>query len=63
MMVKKGIPVSPGIAIGAALVLGTDELRAPRRAITRGEAEGELKCFDRAVAQATREIQEEIERL
>src|SRR5262245_57869733 len=63
MLVKQGIPVSPGIAIGKAAVLGHDELRPPRRMINRSEAELELRRFDRAVVQATREIEEEISRL
>jgi phosphotransferase system enzyme I (PtsI) len=62
MLVKRGIPVSPGIAIAEAVVLGTDDLHAARRAIPRSEIELELKRFDRAISLATKEIDEEISR-
>src|SRR6266511_1638164 len=62
MRVKQGTAVSPGIAIGEVVLLGRDELRAPRRSIARGEVDAELRRFDRAVAQATREVDEEIQR-
>src|SRR6185369_11930620 len=62
MLVKQGTAVSPGIAIGEVVLLDRDDLRAPRRAIARGEVEAELRRFDRAVAQASREVDEEIQR-
>jgi phosphotransferase system enzyme I (PtsI) len=62
MRVKQGTAVSPGIALGEVILLGRDELRAPRRSVARGEVDAELRRFDRAVAQATREVDEEIQR-
>jgi len=60
MLVKEGTPVSPGIVIAEAVVLGLDEQRVPLRQIGRGEVDTELRRLDRAVAQAGREIEEEI---
>ena len=62
MLIQHGIPVSPGIAIGEAVVLASDEFQIPQRAIVKGEVDGELRRFDRAVGQATREIEEEVAR-
>jgi phosphoenolpyruvate-protein phosphotransferase (PTS system enzyme I) len=62
MNIQHGIPVSPGIAMAEVVVLGSDEFQTPHRAIGRGEVEAELRRFHRAIAQATREIDEEVAR-
>jgi phosphoenolpyruvate-protein phosphotransferase (PTS system enzyme I) len=42
MEIKRGIAVSPGVAIGPALVLDTDGVRIPQRTIRREEVDSEL---------------------
>ena len=52
-----GIPVSPGIAIGTALLyLETDFPEIPRRSIKKNQIEGEIKRFSDAIREATEEI-------
>ena len=63
MLIQHGIPVSPGIAISEAAVISMDELQVPHRSIERGEVEGELRRLNRAIGQATREVEESIARL
>ncbi len=62
MFIQNGIPVSPGIAIAEAVALRADEFQVSRRTIVKGEIETELRRFDRAVLQATRDIDDEISR-
>ena len=53
----KGIPVSPGIAIGEALVLHSDEsFNAPARSIGEGEISGEIARFEDALTRTRAEI-------
>jgi phosphotransferase system enzyme I (PtsI) len=59
---KKGIAVSPGIAIGEAVVLGQEDLRIHRRFVPRGKVREEVERLDRAVKDAVEEINEEIAR-
>ena len=42
MEIKRGIPVSPGVAIGPALVLDTEGFRIPQRFIEGDRAEAEI---------------------
>lgn len=49
MEIRKGIPVSPGLAIAPAIVLDSEQFRIPRRSITAEEVEGELARFRQAV--------------
>ena len=35
MLTLRGIPVSPGVAIGQALVLGSDSFRIPQRFVAK----------------------------
>lgn len=53
----KGIPVSPGIAIGRALVLHSDEsFNAPARAITEDQISGEIARFEDALTRTRAEV-------
>ncbi|MBI4605540.1 MAG: hypothetical protein HY721_26545 [Planctomycetes bacterium] len=63
METKKGIPVSPGVGIGEAAVIGQEDLRIQRRSIPRSQVEEEIARFERGVEQAVGEINEEISRL
>jgi phosphotransferase system enzyme I (PtsI) len=57
MQVLQGIAVSPGVAIGEALVMGHEGFRIPRRFVARDAVEDELDRLDRAIAAAGDEIQ------
>ena len=57
MQVLQGIAVSPGVAIGEALVMGHEGFRIPRRFVARDAVEHELDRLDRAIAAAGDEIQ------
>jgi len=56
MEVRRGIAVSPGVAIGPAFVLEAENIRIPRRFIQPQEVESELERFHRAVDLAEKEI-------
>lgn len=58
-----GIAVSPGVAIGEALVLDHEGIRIPRRFLARGATEAELARLDRAIADATGEIEHNRDRI
>src|SRR6516164_9773666 len=49
MEIKRGIPVSAGVAIGPALVLDTEGFRIPRRCVRRQEVGGELERLRKAL--------------
>src|SRR6266851_1516936 len=49
MEIKRGIPVSPGVAIGPALVLDTEGFRIPRRCVRREQVGGELERLRKAL--------------
>ncbi|MCC7085788.1 MAG: phosphoenolpyruvate--protein phosphotransferase [Pirellulales bacterium] len=53
----QGIAVSPGVAIGEALVMGTEGFRIPRRFVSRDAVDEELDRFGKAVHAAAVEIQ------
>lgn len=53
METKHGIPASPGIAIGPALVLDTEGVRIPRRTVPPEQVPGELARLQVAIHQAT----------
>jgi phosphotransferase system enzyme I (PtsI) len=55
MEIKRGIAVSPGVAIGPALVLDTEWFRIPQRLVEPDEVEGEVGRLHHALDQATRE--------
>jgi phosphotransferase system enzyme I (PtsI) len=52
MEIKRGIPVSPGVAIGPALVLDTEWFRIPQRSIAPEAVPEELRRLREALAAA-----------
>jgi phosphotransferase system enzyme I (PtsI) len=58
MEIKRGIPVSPGVAIGPALVLDTERFRIPKRFIGEGAYPDEIERFRAAVAAAAAEARD-----
>jgi phosphotransferase system enzyme I (PtsI) len=52
MEIKRGIPVSPGVAIGPALVLDTEGYLIPQRFIDAEDLESELRRLHQALAKA-----------
>ena len=56
MQKLQGIAVSPGIAIGEALVMDTEGFRIPRRFVVRDAVEGELERLENAIVAAAAEI-------
>lgn len=63
MQTKKGIPVSPGIAIGEVVVLGDEDLRIGKLFTNRAGVDAEIQRFDVAVQAAVEDIDREIEEL
>lgn len=57
MQKLQGIAVSPGVAIGEALVIDNEGFRIPRRFIARGSVEPELARLDQAILAAGAEIE------
>jgi phosphotransferase system enzyme I (PtsI) len=58
MITKKGISASPGVAIGPALVLDTEEYRIPRRTIHPAQVAQELRTLDAALEASRQEVSE-----
>lgn len=56
MQIKRGIPVSPGVAIGPAIVLGTENFRIPLRFVSAGGIDFELARFHTALDAVCNEI-------
>ncbi len=56
MQKLQGIAVSPGVAIGEALVMDTEGFRIPRRFVARDAVVDELERLDKAIAAAATEI-------
>jgi phosphotransferase system enzyme I (PtsI) len=56
MEVRRGIAVAPGVAIGPALVLGSEDFRIPQRFIRADAVAIELARFQAALAAAVNEI-------
>jgi phosphotransferase system enzyme I (PtsI) len=52
MEIKRGIPVSPGVAIGPALMLDTEAFLLPQRQVERDQTEAEVQRLRRALAAA-----------
>jgi phosphotransferase system enzyme I (PtsI) len=59
----QGIAVSPGVAIGEVLVMDSEGFRIPRRFLPRDAVEDELDRLNRAIADATAEIERHRERV
>ncbi len=58
MLVKRGIAVSPGVASGPALVLGSQDFRIPQRFVSINAIETELARFHAAIDAVCKEIAE-----
>ena len=58
MEIKRGIPVSPGVVIGPALVLDTEGFRIPTRFVDKKEREAEVKRLHVALAAAAHEARD-----
>lgn len=56
MQVLQGIAVSPGIAIGEALVIDNEGFRIPNRFVLRDAVQHELERLDRAIESVASEI-------
>ncbi|HOT73031.1 MAG TPA: phosphoenolpyruvate--protein phosphotransferase [Anaerohalosphaeraceae bacterium] len=56
MEIKKGIAVSPGIAIARAMVIDSKDYRIPRRSIMPSQRAQEIKRVRQAFAEAIREL-------
>jgi phosphotransferase system enzyme I (PtsI) len=55
MEIKRGIAVSPGVAIGPALVLDSEWFRIPQRAVPNTQIDSECQRLRQALAQAADE--------
>jgi phosphotransferase system enzyme I (PtsI) len=58
VLILQGIPVSPGIAIGEALILDHEGFRIPRRFVVRDAVEEELARLDKAIAAVAKQMQQ-----
>ena len=58
MQIKKGIPVSPGVAIYPAVVLDAEDQPVPRRTVPPGRVKREQHRLDDALAESNKEIQQ-----
>jgi phosphotransferase system enzyme I (PtsI) len=56
MEIKKGIGVSPGVAISIAIVLDADNLVIPRRKVAAERTDAELQRFQLALDQTVQEL-------
>jgi phosphoenolpyruvate-protein phosphotransferase (PTS system enzyme I) len=52
MEIKRGIPVSPGVAIGKALVVETEGIRIPRQFVDKSQAANEIERLHQALREA-----------
>lgn len=62
MEIRKGVPVSPGIAIGPAFVLDSEEAEIPQRRIDDHEVPSEVARFERAIQDSIRDIRAQREK-
>jgi phosphotransferase system enzyme I (PtsI) len=58
MEIKRGIPVSPGVAIGPALMLDTESFRIPQRFVERARLPEEVERLGKALAAAAAEARD-----
>jgi phosphotransferase system enzyme I (PtsI) len=58
MITKQGINASPGVAIGPALVLDTEEYRIPQREIAPAQVPGQIQILDAALEASRQEVAE-----
>ncbi|QQE12224.1 phosphoenolpyruvate--protein phosphotransferase [Planctomycetota bacterium] len=57
MQIKRGIPVSPGVAIYSAFVLDAEDQPVPRRMVAAGKVDDELIRMQKAVDDSISEIE------
>ena len=62
-IIRKGIPVSNGYAIGKALVMGMEEFHIPRKRVSEGEVELEVSRLGKASASAKKEFESQLNKL
>lgn len=58
MLTKRGIPVSPGVAIGQALVFGQEKFKIPNQFVRVKAVDSEVIRFRCALEGVCREISE-----
>jgi phosphotransferase system enzyme I (PtsI) len=58
MQILKGIPVSPGVVQGPAIVLDSEEVVVPRRQIDPSEIDHEIQRLDAALDKSSQELSE-----
>ena len=58
MEIKRGVPVSPGVACGPALVVDTEGFRIPNRAIDKKKRKEEITRLRKALAEAANQARE-----
>ena len=56
----KGIPVSPGISIADVALLRSDNLRIHRRFVAKEDVESEVRRFEQAAREASRDLEVQI---
>ena len=56
MIVLKGIPASPGVAIAKALLFDTEELLVPRRTVTDEQIPEEIRRLEEALVQTRHQL-------
>ncbi|MCA9066490.1 MAG: phosphoenolpyruvate--protein phosphotransferase, partial [Planctomycetaceae bacterium] len=57
MQVRSGIAVSPGVVVGPALVLGSENFRIPRKFVGRDAVEAEVSRFRTALERVCQDIE------
>jgi len=57
MFIKKGIPVSPGVAISRAVVIDAEDVPVPRRTVPRNLIGHEHQRLDHAIEESIRDIE------
>ncbi|MCH8851540.1 MAG: hypothetical protein IID41_02695, partial [Planctomycetes bacterium] len=63
MEIRKGIPVTPGIALAEALVLDTEDFRIPTRYVEADQIKHELELLPRAISASIDELKQQRENL
>lgn len=58
MKIRRGIPVSPGIAISRAVVIDADEHAVPKRSVAKEQIKAEQARIDEAIREALGELAE-----
>ncbi len=58
MLIKKGIPVSPGVAISRAIVLDAEDQPIPRRVVAPDQLEKELERLDAALDHSGKDLEQ-----